>query len=219
MKNWKLALLAIAISLGLAFHARAEVPVRKFVTNHELYADKEKLPLCFVSAGGIKVRVFEGACPKKEEFEKNTAGLLSRLGAKRDLFKGFTTVYTKHALMGLLGGSRYIWADGTSNFGKSTSGAAVRFIVLTSHESKNCDVSSTQIHELGHMAFVKIGLSSAWLDEDDDTPCTYDDAHPLRKVVMTPGEEAPQWDDPQKVRSVQVSLGFGPALEWVAASI
>ena len=170
----------------------AAVPVRKVVLDVDLYGKKEELTLCFVSIGGMIVRAHDTKCPTKKGFDTSEALLLRRLHAKRDLLKGFTLVFTKYDLF-VLRGKFFQWAAGVTYASKPWhTGKTIRFIVVTTEGTRNCSVASTVNHELGHAAFGRVGLSSDWLDEPDDTPCTYDDGSALRRIVMTPGEELPE---------------------------
>lgn len=201
MKKVKLMLAAAVLAFGLSTVVSAEtsleidkgVKVYSMIISDKLYEDPDtlsKLKLCFTSAGGIDVRVIDNPCPNRVKFEVEASSLLKRLGAKPNLLKGYTVVFTKHMLMSVFN-NNLLWVNGVTHSGKLENGRRIRVIALTVGDTKNCPVVHTLRHELGHGAFIEIGLSSDWLDVDEVKSCNYDDASALKRVVMVPGVRLP----------------------------
>ena len=190
-----LGLLAVVIALGLSVYVRAtpghNVRVHTVIFSPQVAGKEDTLRLCFTTKGGVDVRTLDlDQCPKRKAFEKEEAGLLARLGARRDLLEGYTVVFTRHIVMVPSDGV-FIWADGVMHYGKLDDGHTVKLIVVTTHKTRSCAMAETLRHELGHAAFTAVGMTSEWLDTQDDTHCDYTDDNELAQIVMTPGKNLP----------------------------
>lgn len=161
----KLALLAIAISLGLSVTARAQevrteagVQVFEFVATHQAAG---KGDACYITEKtGVVVLTVGAECPPAAELDNEITALLNRLGAPVNLLKGTKFTFTKPWLIANING-RWILLDGAT-YAKEPN----QVLVTTSA----ANVPNTTRHELGHAAWNRIGMPSAFLDKDADSP-------------------------------------------------
>ncbi len=196
--KWKLAALAFVTALVLAHASRADdgtfVGARTFVMSQDFIRNEDHAKLCFVSKGGVEVRAYDNACPVEKTYQAEESGILKRLGARRNLLRGYTVIFTRHMIFSFDVSTReFMIVNGVTHTGQLRDGTKVALILVGTHKTTDCTPRITLRHELGHAIFIRAAYDSSFLDHaPDSTPCDFSDNHLLEQVVMILGKELPR---------------------------
>lgn len=181
--------------------------VRTYIVS-QLFIDKEAAAdLCFVSKGGVNVRVFDDKCPDENTYTAAEADLLRAVGARRSYFKGLDLIYTKHDVFTLdLSTRQFVNVNGVAHYGEhKVTKRLVQLVIVSTNDSRDCTAEDTLRHELGHVIFLKANLGNGgFLDHaPDSTPCDFSDNSALEQIIMIPGKTLPDGPIRQKIKAVK----------------
>lgn len=134
---------------------------------------------------GVQFLTLGTECPADQE--KVVRAFLKRIGAPGDLLKGTTITYTRYHILARIQGQR-IWnlvlgASGTSD--------GEHFASVTTVKGPE-KAANTTLHELGHLAWMKAGMDSSWIDNDEK-------ADPAAWAALFDGKKLPKDHPARKV--------------------
>lgn len=166
-KKITLAAFALAIAFGLSILAKATPIVHTHVYAIEaLGAGDECLT---TKRTKVTVKVIGVPCESVKadatHIDHEIANLARRLGAKRDIFEGAVVTLTPHHIMFPWNIRPGVFVHVIAHGVTRRSESVVRWGV--SYEENPYDVLA---HELGHVAWNRIGLDSSFLDGATDSP-------------------------------------------------
>lgn len=189
--------LAIALALLIPWPvATVKAPaVNTYFVSQAFVGNEAAAGLCFVSKGGVDVRVFGGECPDEKTYTAIEADLLRAVGGHRNYFKGLHVIYTNHYVFTFDVETRQLaGVNGVTHYGEHrVTKKMVQTIVITTNDAADCTPERTIRHELAHVIFMRAGLGDGdFLDHaPDSTLCDSSDNSTLEQIIMVPGRTLP----------------------------
>ncbi len=201
--------LAIAFVLLIPWPAAAvKAPsVRTYFVSQAFIGNEAAADPCFVSKGGVDVRVFNGECPDEKSYNAIEADLLRAVGGRRSYFKGLHVIYTSHDVFAFERSTGHFSSvNGVTHYGRHpVTQKVVQLVVVSVNDTSDCTPTRTLRHELGHVIFMKAGLGNGdFLDHaPDSTLCDSSDNSTLEQIIMVPGRTLPDGPIRQKIKAVK----------------
>lgn len=158
----------LLVILALVFPVMAhdyDKDVETFVFASKTFDKGEE---CFTTKRtGVIVKILDTECKSAKKsaarFDKEIGNLATRLGVKRDVFKGTTITLTSHRIV-YWRQNAFILAYGV------TSGRRKNQVVMRWGENYGVDPYDLLAHEMGHVAWNLAGINSAFLDSIKNSP-------------------------------------------------